>query len=218
MILKVNNLFFMKKIETMNQIDLQRNSKGFLTIDEIMNKISIKNIVLDPHSLLIGKEVVIGSGNVFYPNTVVEIQNTGKIIIGNQNVFFPQTLLLAGPGKIIIGDSNQFGDGGVSIKANYPDSLITIGNNGRYLNGVQIVGKCQIGSGSQIIGGQITVQDCVLESGETFSFSDPDQRGAVLKGFGLARGIILNKGQVLNGSGIFDQSEVKNQSYYHPKK
>ena len=44
---------------------------------------------------------------------------------------------------------------------------------------------------------------------------DPDARGAVLKGFGSARGLTLACGQVILGSGVFDAKDVKPQWFFH---
>lgn len=201
-----------------DKIDSQRRSLGFMTVNELIDLNVNGNVVIDPFSTLISETVNIGAENVFYPNTIIEKRAGGHIKIGNKNIIYPQTLILAGPGKVIIGNNNQFGDGGVSIKANYLNSEITIGNNGRYLNGVQMLGVSHLGSGTQIIGGQLTVQDCYLEDGQDFLFADPDQRGGVIKGFGLVRNLKIMKGKVINGLGTFDESMIKDQSFYHQKK
>jgi len=202
----------------LEKIDKQRKELGFLTISELLDLNGNKNVILDPMSTLISKEVNIGSGNIFYPNTIVEKQGNGIIEIGNKNIFYPQTFIVASLGRIKIGDGNQFGDGGLSIKANYPNTDISIGDNCRLLNGVQILGITHLGSGSQIIGGQLTVQDCFLGDGKDFTFPDADERGGVVKGFGLIRNIRIEKGKVINGQGSFDQSMIQDQSFYHPKK
>jgi len=51
----------------------------------------------------------------------------------------------------------------------------------------------------------------------TYRDTDPDRRAAVLKGFGLARGITLEAGQVVNGAGNFSKAPVEWQRTYHPK-
>jgi acetyltransferase-like isoleucine patch superfamily enzyme len=101
------------------KIDAQRTSRGFMSVTELLEKLSSeKNVVLDPFSVLVSRDVKIGNGNILYPNVIIETQNEGTISVGNNNVFFPGALLLANHGRIIIGDGNEFGDGGVSIKAN----------------------------------------------------------------------------------------------------
>src|SRR5258708_34649083 len=115
-----------------------------------------------------------------------------------------------------MGNNNELGDGGLRIKANMPNSAITIGNLGRYMNGSEIMGRCFLGSGSQILGA-ITVQNCTLGAGDSYSDLNPDSRGGLLKGFGLARNLEIRQGQVINGQGTFEQSAVELQSFYHPK-
>lgn len=202
--------------QLMGALDAQRTSKGFLTVEQVLALCDSGNVVLDPFSTLISAACTIGHGNIFYPSLVIECVNNGTLEIGEDNTFYPGCLLIADQGKLLIGNGNQFGDGGCTIKSNRPDALVRIGNKGRYVNGPTIVGKTTLGSGSQVIGA-ITVQDCVLEDGLDFTAQNPDEQGAVLKGYGLARGLTLTKGQVLNGQGKFDQQNVEQQSTYHPK-
>ena len=65
--------------------------------------------------------------------------------------------------------------------------------------------------------GAITVQDCSLEEGGNYKEPDPDLRGAVLKGSGIARDIQLPKGHVINAYGTFQNASLESQSHYHPK-
>lgn len=196
-------------------LDLQRANKNFLTSAELSEVIGKHNTVLDT-SVLISKGALIGAGNTFYPGVVIEQQGDGTLTIGDGNVFYPGTYILSTGGTVSIGDNNEFGPAGVTVKANAPDVVITIGSNGRYCDGVSIMGKTTLGTGSQILG-NITVQSCTLADGGTFQESDPDKRAAVLKGFGLARNIALEIGQVVNGVGNFADSPVERQSSYHPK-
>ena len=64
--------------------------------------------------------------------------------------------------------------------------------------------------------GQITAQQVALGAGEDFSYPDPDGRGAVLKGFGKARGLTLDPGEVINGTGDFADAPLERQRTYHP--
>ncbi len=127
------------------------------------------------------------------------------------------TFIYADQGTVSIGNRNQFGDGGCTIKANSEDTTTTISDNGRYLNGPLIIGSSHLGSGTQVIGA-VTVQDSTLEGGKDYMFSDPDERGAVLKGTGLARGMLVSRGKVINAYGNFQDAHVENQSKYHPRK
>lgn len=196
-------------------IDQQRASKNFLTTAELVDTVGERNSILDT-SVLIGKNAVIGASNTFYPGVVIEQQGDGKITIGDGNVFYPGTYFLSTAGEIIIGDNNEFGPAGVTIKANMPDALIAIADNGRYCDGVSIMGRTTLSMGSQILG-NIIVQSCTLAGGGDFQEPDPDKRAAVLKGFGLARNIALEVGQVVNGAGDFATFPIEQQSSYHPK-
>lgn len=193
-----------------------RLAKGFLPPDEAAEAVGAGNTILDPYSVLISKGVQVGNGNVFYPNVVIEVQGGGAIVIGDNNVFYPGTYLLSSAGSITAGSTNEFGPNGCTIKANMADAQLTIGDGGRYCDGANIMGKTSLGSGSQVLG-SITVQGCTLAVGGTFQAPDPDERAAVLKGFGLARGLTLDQGQVVNGSGNFAERPVEWQRDYHPK-
>jgi UDP-3-O-[3-hydroxymyristoyl] glucosamine N-acyltransferase len=195
--------------------DSSRQARGFLTLDEVIATVSAANTVLDPHSLLVGSGVTIGKGNVFYPNVVIERSGEGVLSVGDDNVFYPGVYILSSAGAVHIADHNEFGTGGCTIKANMPDAEVRIGSNGRYCDGVSIMGKTTLGDGSQIIG-DITVQSCIMGGGGSFQEPDPDQRGAVLKGFGLARDLQLQTGQVVNGSGAFADAPIEQQRAYHP--
>ena len=78
------------------------------------------------------------------------------------------------------------------------------------------MGITTIGAGCQVIGA-IRAQSVRLEGGQDWSHPDPDQRGAVLKGHGLARGLQLSAGEVVNGIGDFSQAPVERQATYHPR-
>lgn len=203
-------------LEKLSAIDLQRKNNGFLSVEELLDLQNSGNTILDYFSTLISSSVKIGQNNKFYPGVIIESNKDGEITIGNSNVFYPSSLLFTEQGFIQISNNNQFGDGGVSIKANTKTSKIIIGDYGRYINGVQILGNSYLGAGSQVIG-NITVQDSHLEEGESFMHPDPNARGGVLKGHGLARNIRVNTGMVINGQGTFKQEEMKFQSFYHPK-
>lgn len=200
------------------QIDAQRTARGFMSVANTLALFNAtQNTVLDPFSVLLSKDVAIGSGNIFYPNVIIETRSGGTITIGSDNIFYPGALLIADQGAISIGDGNEFGDGGVSIKANMPDSFIEIGSRGRYMNGPEIMGRCTLESGSQIIG-TIRVQNCRLGAGDSYREPDPDTRAGLLKGFGVARNLTVLQGEVINGQGTFEQSGVERQVAYHPRK
>jgi NDP-sugar pyrophosphorylase family protein len=198
-----------------DRTDDARRRRGFLTANDLAAAFEESNSVLDPHSVLISTGVTIGAGNVFYPNVVIERSGDGVVAIGDNNVFYPGVYVLSSVGSLMIGDSNEFGPGGCTIKANVADAHIAIGSGGRYHDGANIMGETVLGDGSQVLG-NIIVQGCTLAGGGTFQDANPDERAAVLKGFGLARGIALAVGQVINGSGNFADAPVEQQRSYHP--
>lgn len=212
-ILTIQNDNFNQIINSINQ---QRSKKDFYSIMELLELSKNENTILDPFSTLISRKVKMDNNNTFYPNTIVEINNNGHISIGSNNIFYPNTFLLADTATISIGNDNIFGDGGLSIKANTKTSKIIIGNCGRYMNGAQIIGNSYLGNGSQILG-NITAQNCYLEDGESYTHSNVNLRGAVLKGNGLARNIKLSKGTVINAQGLFKQCNQEDQAVYHLK-
>lgn len=193
-----------------------RQGKDFLTSDELGAVIGRHNNIFDPHSLLISSGVEIGQHNTFYPNVVIELSGAGRIKIGDGNIFYPGTYILSSLGSIKIGDNNELGTGGCSIKANVDEAKIIIGDNGRYCGNTSIMGKTTLGSGSQVLG-DISVQSCILAEGGGYGVHDADKRGAVLKGAGLARGLSIKAGQVINGWGDFSEATVEWQRTYHPK-
>jgi hypothetical protein len=108
------------------------------------------------------------------------------------------------------------GEGGVSLVTNSPEAVLLIGDAGRYCHGAQISGSNRLSHGAQVLGA-ILVQGCELGDGTSYSHPDPDQRGGVLKGAGLARNLRVGQGEVINGRLTLTQTMVERQSVYHPK-
>lgn len=198
-----------------NYADEQRSERGFHTIPNLLEVVGQHNNILDEHSVLIGKNVMIGHSNIFYPGVIIEQQGDAAIQIGDSNTFYPGTYIYGSHGSLTIGSGNEFGPAGLTIRANMPNVSIVIGNDGRYCDSASIMGKTSLGDGSQILG-NITAQGCVLAGGGSSKEPNPDKRAAVLKGFGLARGITLSVGQVVNGAGNFSDALVETQRSYHP--
>lgn len=172
------------------------------------------NSMLAPFATLISRGVIIGKNNIIYPNVVIERTDDGQIEIGDNNTLFPGAYILCSAGIIKIGRNNELGPAGITIQAKVEKSLVSIGDNGRYNGNPNIIGKAALGNGSQILG-NIVVQNCQLAGGGDFNEPDPDKRAAVLKGFGLARNLTLEVGQVVNGSGDFADAPVQWQHEYH---
>jgi len=196
-------------------IDDIRRSRGLMTIESIGLLVERGNVIFDPFSVLISKSVSIGTGNIVFP-CVSLLCGTRELLIGDDNMFHSNSHIEAVSGPIRIGSSNQFGEGGFTAKTNRADASITIGDHGRYLGGASVFGKTLLGSGSQILGA-IAADSCRLEAGQAYQDPDSDRRAGLLKGFGSARNLTVPKGQVISGNGLFAISDLKPQSFFHPK-
>lgn len=197
------------------RLDAARAAQGWLGVAEIMASVGRDNVVLDPFSTLVAQGVRLGSGNVLHPAVTLGRDGRGTLTIGDNNVFHPTTAITAAGGTIAIGHGNRFGEGGCLVRADRPGGVIRIGDEGRYMRGCDIRNAALLGSGSQILG-PVTVEDCTLEAGGSFATSDPDSRGAVLKGAGTARKLHIPKGRVISAYGDFRPEDMKLQSFFHP--
>lgn len=197
------------------KLDEMRMQNGFLTIEDVLKLAERGNVVFDPFSVLIAREAEIGTGNVFYPGVVLSCGVNGALAVGSGNTFMTGCLLCAEGGSLSVGNSNYFGDGSVTLKADGRSAYIRVGSECRITGGAQIYGSTELGNGAQVLGG-IKVQDCRLEAGGSYRTPNPDLRGAVLKGAGAAKGLVLHRGQVISGAGIFKIEDVKMQSFFHP--
>lgn len=197
--------------------DDHRRALGFLTAAETLRLGDSGVRILDPHSTLVSAGVVLGPGVILYPSVLVERDADSSIAIGAGTRLYPGTIVLASAGGgVAVGASCQLGPGGVQVKANAAGAQIRIGDGVRLLNGCEVVGASQIGSGGQLIGA-IAAQSVHLAGGlGGWEWPDPDQRGAVLKGAGLARGLQLEMGQVMNLQASFADVPVEAQRTYHP--
>ncbi len=199
-------------------IDAQRKNNGYRTLSETMELATYGNTILDPFSTLISSTAKIGTGNTFYPNIVIHADDTETIVIGNENIFYAHSYLEASGGTITIGSNNQFGpEGGVTVKANTPDSAIRIGDHGRYLGGVTILGNSTLGNGAQILG-SITFESSSLEAGGSYREQEPDLRAAVAKGRGLIRNQNIQQGHVAVLGEASTALNILPQSHFHPRK
>ncbi|AUQ23952.1 hypothetical protein [Dickeya zeae] len=199
----------------LDMFDRIRLQNGFLTISQLVALCEKGNVIYDPFSVLISKHAEIGTGNIFYSNIILSASSGHILKVGNNNIFYSNTVIEASAGSVCVGSENQFGEGGVTIKANRAGAMIEIGNDGRYLGGASIFGACRLESGSQVLG-QITVDSCHLLAGGSWREPNPDNRGGLLKGYGTARNLMVGKGRVINGAGAFDESMLELQSTYHP--
>jgi hypothetical protein len=198
---------------TLDTIDRFRSAAGFRTVAELLDP-ALDARVFDPFSVLISRAVVLGRGNVFYPNVMVVCRDA-ECVLGDENLFHPGTGISAEDGGTIrIGDRGSFGPGGLQLKANRPGATLSIGDEVRLLNGAEVVRSSTLGSGAQILGA-ISAVGVELAAGDSYRGPDPDRRAALLKGFGRARGLRLGRGEVVNGSGDFAESAVERQAAYH---
>jgi carbonic anhydrase/acetyltransferase-like protein (isoleucine patch superfamily) len=199
------------------QADENRRAMGFLTAAETLRLGEAGVRILDAHSTLVSAGVVLGPGAVLYPGVLVEKDADSSVVIGAETRLYPGTVVLAsGGGSVAVGAGCQFGPGGVQVKANAAGAQIRIGNGVRLLNGCEVVGASEIGDGGQLIGA-IAAQSVRLAGGlGGWEWPDPDERGAVVKGAGLARGLQLEMGQVVNLQPSFADAAVEDQRAYHP--
>jgi UDP-3-O-[3-hydroxymyristoyl] glucosamine N-acyltransferase len=197
-------------------IDEQRSARGLRTVSELLELAEAGTIILDPYSVLLGTRVRLGDGNVLYPGVVIECDPDSECSLGSGNTFLPGTFIAAsGGGSIAIGNNNRIGEGGARIMSGAAGAQVTVGHRTRISNSPVIVAPANLGDGCQILG-QITAQQVHLTGGADFSHPDPDHRGAVLKGFGKARGLTVGVGEVINGSGDFAGAPIERQRAYHP--
>ena len=199
-----------------DMLDRGRQARNYRTIAQTIALADQGNVILDPFSTLIATNAVIGTGNVFYPNTTFTADTPGTVCIGNGNVFYPGTAITATTGKISIGNDNLFGEGSVCIATNRVGAEIIIGSQVRFRGFIDIGGTCHLGDGCQILG-QISAVNVWLGAGGSFAHPIADERGAVLKGHGRAADIRLETGQVIAGDGRFTHADMRMQSYYHPE-
>jgi len=167
-------------------------------------------------SHLISESVAIETRNTFYPNVVIACGSRSTVRIGDGNAFHTSTYLRADlGGAIIVRNGTEFGDGFFSAIADRAAARIEIGSGCRFTGGVRAFGNTSCGDGAQVHGA-INVLSCVLAAGGTFEHPDPDERGAVLKGHGVARNLHIGKGEVIAGFGDFDQGSIVRQRTFHP--
>lgn len=194
--------------------DRSRDFLGFLSEDDTADLVASGLVIPSPQTVLVSAGVTFGEGVVLWPGVILQLQGAGRLHVGNGAVLYPGTRIVSG-GAVEIGALVEIGEeGGFTIKADL-GAAIRIGREARLLGGGSLLLANEIGDGAQIIGA-IRCQNCTLGSGGSHRHEDPDGRGAVLKGTGVARGISLGTGQVIQAFGIFADAPVRMQSYFHP--
>jgi carbonic anhydrase/acetyltransferase-like protein (isoleucine patch superfamily) len=199
--------------------DEHRTALGFLPLAET-DALADRGVrILDAYSTLVSRGVQIGPETVVYPGVVIQRDASSLLTLGRGNVLYPGTLLMAEHGgRLLIGDDCQLGPGCVQVKANMPDAEIVLGDGVRLLNGAELTGRSNLGTGAQIIG-QVSAQSVQLAGGlGGYSWPHPGERGALLKGTGLARGLTLARGEVVSCQPSFGDADVERQAHYHPRR
>lgn len=195
-------------------LEQTRLSKGYLTHQELELILSKDNFVYDYGSVLISKHAILGSGNEIYHNVIIDCDSSSRILIGSGNKFYPGTHIVARGGSVVIGNNSEIGESGFIIKANIADSAIVIGDCVRCNGGGAVYGLSNLGNGSQVLG-LVSVYSCNLGEGNSYTSSDPDMRGGVIKGIGTIRSLTIPVGHVANVWGTFDNEKIEKQANYH---
>ena len=193
-----------------------RRSLGFMSLEETIDLASRGVTVPDPNSVLVSPGATLGPGVVLWPNVILQIPAGGGIAIGAGSTLFPGTRIVASGGLVTVGSGVEIGEeGGFTIKAEAGD-MTAIEDSARLLGGGSLARSNRIGRGAQILG-PIRCQDCRLGDGGTYRDPEPDERGGVLKGSGVARGLEVPQGHVIQAFGLFADGVMRRQSYFHPK-
>jgi carbonic anhydrase/acetyltransferase-like protein (isoleucine patch superfamily) len=196
--------------------DAARERLGFLSEAETIALSRLGIVLPDPGSVLVSGSVRLAEDVVLWPNVILQVAMGGGIAIGRGTNLFPGTRIVASSGSVTIGAGAEIGEeGGFTLKAGAGEA-IDIGDGARLLGGGSLTLSNRIGRGAQILG-PIRCQNCILGDGGTYRDPEPDERGAVLKGSGVARGIEVPQGHVIQAFGLFAEAVMRRQSYFHPK-
>lgn len=192
-----------------NDADNIREELGYLTVAEILQLCATQQI-LDPSSTLISRKVQLGAGNVFYPGTVIAVDSQSSCVIGERNVFYPGAFLSAeNGGMLLLGSDISLGPGGVQLTAGRADA-VAVGDKARLGQGAVVSGRSVLGSGSQILGA-VQAESVILADGGDHTSNPPEKRGSMLRGSGVARGLRLAPGDVIQAYGDFSSAAVDRQ-------
>jgi len=199
------------------EADAARRNLNLLTVEN-MTALARRDIVIPaPYAVLVSPDATLEDGIILWPNTILQIVGNGRISVGKGTVLFPGTrIVVSGGGTVTIGAEAEIGEeGGFTIKAEAGET-IAIGDGVRLLGGGSLTRSNRIGRGAQILG-PIRCQNCYLGDGDTYRAPEPDERGGVLKGSGVARNVEVPQGHVIQAFGLFADAVMRQQSYFHPK-
>ena len=195
--------------------DDARRALGFLTEGETEALGEHGIVVPDPSSVLVSSRVELGSGSVLWPGIILRLA-IGRLAIGAATQCYPGTRVVVEGGSVVIGRDCEIGEeGGFTVKAD-TGHIIAIGDGARLLGGGSLSGSNHVGAGGQILGG-IRCRDCHLGDGGDHRDPEPGLRGGVLKGFGVARGLEVPRGHVIQAFGDFAGAPLRHQTFFHPE-
>jgi carbonic anhydrase/acetyltransferase-like protein (isoleucine patch superfamily) len=202
--------------EAQRMSDAARRHLGFLSGAETA-ALAHRGIVLpDPGSVLVSSHVRLEEGVILWPSVILQAVGDGPIAIGQGTNLFPGMRIVASGGSVTIGAEAEIGEeGGFTVKAGTGET-IEIGDQARLLGGGSLTLCNRIGRGAQILG-PIRCQNCVLGDGGSHREPEPDERGGVLKGSGVARHVEVPRGHVIQAFGLFADAVMRRQSYFHPR-
>jgi carbonic anhydrase/acetyltransferase-like protein (isoleucine patch superfamily) len=196
--------------------DAARKRLGFLPLAETAALAHRGVLIPDPGSVLVSSGVQLEDSAVLWPNVILQATESGRITIGQGTNLFAGTRIVATGGMVTIGKDAEIGEeGGFTIKTGMGE-VIEIGDGARLLGGGSLSQSNRVGRGAQILG-PIRCQNCALGDGGTYRDSEPDERGGVLKGSGVARNVEVPQGHVIQAFGLFAEAVMRRQSYFHPK-
>lgn len=197
-------------------MDGARRAKGFLDVAGTAALARRGVTVLEPRTTLVAAAAELEEGVVLWPGSIVEIGAGGSVAVGGGTVLFPGARIAALGGQVRIGRGCEIGEeGGFTVKALAGDS-IAVGAAARLLGGGSLTGSNGLGDGAQVLG-PIRIQRCRLGAGGSHAEPDPDRRGGVLKGCGVARDLDVPQGHVIQAFGLFAEAPLRRQSFFHPR-
>lgn len=198
-------------------VNRARGCASFLTVEAVAALADDGILVLDPFSTLVSPGVMLTTGVTLFPGTILQATEGGEVTVGRNTRLYPGTRIVAAGARVTIGADTEIGDeGGFTVKAEHPGGVIEIGSSVRLLGGGSLALDNHIGDGAQVLG-PIRMQNCRLEAGDSHRDPDPDRRGGVLKGSGVARGLTVPVGMVIQAFGLFNEAPLRRQSFFHPK-
>ena len=205
-------------IETMlHQLNRQRLAGGYLSVEQVVALAADGVVVSDPFAVQISRHVVFRGACQIRGAVNLLSSLAGALTVGSGvTIEGPCTIDATNGGTVHIGDSADIGvEGGFHIYANVAGASIRLGQNVRLYGGGALYGKTIVGDGAQILG-RIKVVNSVLGGGADYLEPNPNLRGAVLKGMGLAENISLQSGDVIRSFGLFTALQTQRQTDFHP--